>query len=304
MLTKNRKVLVIIGPTASGKSALALVIAQRYDGEIISADSRQIYRGMDIGTGKVTPEEQSIVPHHLLSIIEPYDSYNVTHFIQDAQRILQDIRSRDKVPILCGGTGFWIQALLEKHAFPSVPPNPKLRETLNQLSTSELFQRLSLLNAKRAQTIDAHNKVRLIRALEIQDALGHIPPPLAHNNTSNINQSVLILALNPPQPILADRIAKRLTKRLDDGMLAEVAQLQTIGVTWERLEELGLEYRFGAQYLQQKISRDTLETELLRAIKHYAKRQITWIKRWEKMGVNIHWITDTNQALEIVKQNF
>lgn len=309
-----KQTIVIMGPTASGKSDLAILIARQYNGEIISADSRQVYRGMDIGTGKVAQDPIRIseqenknfffsdgIRHHLIDIASPKDVYNVTHFVRDSLRAITDIQQRGKTPIICGGTGFWIQALIDNQVFPAVKPDMKLRAILNIKSAEELFTMLCEKDPARAKAIDRQNKVRLIRALEICQALGKVP----RHQPSRINrQNFSIIALTPPQDILYARIEKRLTERLRNGMIAEIHRLhEKDGISWKRLESFGLEYRFGAKLLQQKISSEAMQEELLQAIKHYAKRQMTWLKRFEKMGADIHWIQDPKEALKIIEKN-
>ncbi len=304
-----------MGPTASGKSDLAVALARKYNGEIISADSRQVYRGMDIGTGKVPrdfPANSKIqmandkfrkyyfsegVRHHLLDVASPKRNYNVTHFVRDAKKAIAGIKKQGKVPIICGGTGFWIQALLEDSPFPAVKPNPELRKKLGRLSTKELFQQLTHKDPARAETIDARNKIRLIRALEIIETLGSVPP-LQHS-TFNIQHSYIIIALSPSQETLWNHIETRLEKRLRKGMLAEVRRLRTESLSWKKLESFGLEYKYVALFLQKKISRKTMNEQLNFAIRHYAKRQLTWLRRFEKAHP-LHWITTTKEATKFI----
>lgn len=324
------KVLVITGPTASGKSSLAIALAQKYDGEIVSADSRQIYRGMDIGTGKVEcdlltchcegteaipdlsdetaalrsqrPYISEGIVHHLIDIREPSKDYNVTDFKRDAKYLIQDIRNRGKLPIVCGGTTFWIQALVDDQIFPAVTPNPKLREELSHVSCEELFERLKTLDPKRAETIDPKNAFRLIRALEIVEALGTVPVFASKakqslnisDNNMDIGTAALrsqrqfqIIALNPPKEILDVKIRKRLDERFDQGMIEEVQGLHDKGVSWERLESFGLEYRWIALFLQEKVAENEMREKLFFDIVHYAKRQKTWLRRWKKQGADI-----------------
>ncbi|MDD5083510.1 MAG: tRNA (adenosine(37)-N6)-dimethylallyltransferase MiaA [Candidatus Moranbacteria bacterium] len=288
---KPHRILAIVGPTASGKSSLAIELAKKYDGEIISADSRQIYRGMDIGTGKVTPEEQTLAKHHLIDIREPSEDYNVTDFKRDAATLIEDIQSRGKLPIICGGTLFWVQSLIDNQSFPAVPPNPKLRSELAPLSCEILFQKLQALDPKRAETIDAKNPIRLIRAIEIATAIGSVP---ALTQTKP-NENYFIIALNPPKEILDANIKKRLEERFNEGMIDEVRNLNTQGISWERLEGFGLEYRWIALFLQGKIDEPAMKEKLRFNIIHYAKRQLTWLRRWEKQGVDIRWIRSASE---------
>jgi tRNA dimethylallyltransferase len=296
-----KKILVIVGPTASGKSDLAIVLAHRYDGEIISADSRQVYRGMNIGSGKVTKREQRLAKHWLIDTASPKRMYNVTHFVRDAKKIIIHMKKRGKTPIICGGTGFWIQALIENNTFPAVNPDFKLRKELGKLSVEKLFAILRKKDPARAKTIDAKNKIRLIRALEICQALGVVP---RRNSKIRIQDSdFLIIALNPDKRILKKNIEARLEKRLKKGMVSEVKRLRADGISWKRLESFGLEYKNIALFLQKKITRDMMREKLKYEIWHYAKRQLTWLRRFEKMGACIHWITDPKDAMKIIEKN-
>ena len=295
-----QKTIIITGSTASGKSDLAIELARVYHGEIISADSRQVYRGMDIGSGKVTKREQKLAKHHLLDVANPNENYNITHFLRDAKKATLDIKKRGKVPIVCGGTGFWIQAFIEETSFPKVEPNRELREKLALISTEKLFQMLKQKDPVRAETIDRKNKVRLIRALEIIEALGSVPelPSLLPEKTKNF----LIIALTPSYEILRENIKIRLQKRLKKGMISEVKKLHADGLSYKKLEAFGLEYRYISLYLQKKLPREKMEEELFYEICHYAKRQITWLRRMETLGANIHWITDPKEAFLLVSK--
>jgi tRNA dimethylallyltransferase len=270
------KVLVIIGPTSSGKSDLAIRMAKKYNGEIISADSRQVYKGMDIGTGKVTKREQRMIKHHLLDIASPRKNYTVIHFQRDAARAIRDIVKRGKLPIICGGTGFWIEALLSSATFPNVPPNKALRGKLSKLSAERLFTMLQKKDPERAANIDKHNPVRLIRALEIIEATKKPVQKLVKNDAP---YDAKIILLNPSQTKLYRQIEKRLKARLKQGMIAEVKRLRKSGVSNKRLIELGLEYRYITYYLQRKLTRKEMGEQLFSEIKKYAKRQMTWFKK-------------------------
>lgn len=321
MQPSHQKLIVILGPTSSGKSDYAIKLAKEIDGEVISVDSRQVYRGMDIGTGKVTRDEKGSgtffseskkryltpyfsegIRHHLLDVASPKREYNVTHFLRDARKAIADIEKRGKTPIIAGGTHFWIEALLFNTVFPEVKPNPILRKRLGTLSATELFAILEKRDPERAATIDAHNKVRLIRALEIIESLGKVPAIKGDDKgvrylfcrTKKVPdplQSRLtpykVIALNPPKDILHTRIEKRLKERLDQGMIDEVKRLHNEGVSWKRLEGFGLEYRWCAQFLQEKVSREEMEQNLLIDSKHYAKRQLSSLRRLEKHGIKI-----------------
>jgi tRNA dimethylallyltransferase len=302
----HKQMIAIVGPTASGKSDFAIAIAQKYNGEIISADSRQVYRDMDIGTGKVPRDPLPTdffysegIRHHLLDIADPKDEYNISHFLYDARQAVEDIRSRNKLSILCGGTHFWIQTLLEDHTLPEVPPNPELRLQLSKKTNEELLALLENRDPDRARMIDPHNTIRLIRALEIVAALGKVPSAI-RNQKSEIRHA-RILALNPQRELLRKRIAQRLDVRFSQGMVEEVKRLRTQGISWERLESFGLEYRYIAFFLQNKLSEKEMREQLFFEVWHYAKRQLTWLRRWEKQGTSIQWIENPEQFLKEVK---
>lgn len=293
------KTIVIMGPTASGKSDLAITLAKKYNGEIISADSRQVYRGMDIGTGKVTRAEQKLAHHWLLDVASPKRNYNVTHFVRDAKRAIADIKKRGKTPIICGGTGFWIQALIEGNPFPAVKPNPALRQKLGKLSAEKLFTELEKKDPVRAKTIDAKNKIRLIRALEICVSLGIVPSLPKKKKEKGEQSDFFILALSPSQETLWNNIAARLEKRIAQGMIAEVETLRASGLSWKRLESFGLEYKYIALLLQKKITLEEMKERLEFEIRHYAKRQLTWLRRFEKT-IPFHWITTPEEAEKLI----
>lgn len=293
----HRKIIAIVGPTAAGKSDLAIAIARRYGGEIVSADSRQVYRGLDIGSGKITKREQRLARHHLLDVASPKREYNISHFLRDANRTIADIESREKLPIICGGTHFWVQALLEGTPLPPVPPDPKLRKRLEALSAQALFTRLKRLDPRRAAAVYPTNKVRLIRALEICKAVT-VVPSLPKSKICN-QKSSLIIALIPDTETLRANIATRLKKRLRRGMLAEVRRLHVSGISWKRLGSFGLEYRACAQYLRDLIGRDEMETRLFFEIWHFAKRQLSWIRRWERSGQRIIRCANLKTALSV-----
>jgi tRNA dimethylallyltransferase len=289
---KQPRILVVAGPTASGKSNLAIRLARGFNGEIVSADSRQVYRGMDIGTGKVTRREQRLARHWLLDVASPTRQYTVARFKRDAQHAIADIVRRGKLPIICGGTGFWIDALVYDLRLPDVKPDAKLRAQLRALPAAQLFARLRKVDPARAATIDRHNPVRLIRALEIVLTTGR-PVPAAANGSP---YEPLYLGVSRPLPELKERIKKRLDARLKSGMVAEVRRLRTSGVSWKRLESFGLEYRWVARFLQGRLTRAAMRDALLRDIIAYAKRQLTW---WRKNS-DIRWVSDVAQASRLV----
>lgn len=268
-------VIAVVGPTASGKSTLAIELALALSGEVISADSRQVYRGMDIGTGKVTQEEMRGVPHHLLDIVDPTTTYTASDFSCDAHAAIATINKNHHTPIIAGGTFFYLDILRGKMGTAPVPPNESLRTELEKLTTIELLARLTTLDPRRAATIDTQNSRRLIRAIEIATALGAVP----EITPADSPYDWIVFGIDIDPDTLRTRIATRLDERLKTGMIDEVAALHQDGVTWERLEGFGLEYRFIAKHLQGELDREELRTQLFFAICQYAKRQRTWLRR-------------------------
>jgi tRNA dimethylallyltransferase len=269
-------IITIVGPTASGKSTLAIDLALALGGEVISADSRQVYRGMDIGTGKVTPEETRGVPHHLLNIADPVtDTYTATDFKHDAEAAITDIVSRGTVPIICGGTFFYLDVLRGKMQPAPVPPNPPLRAELEALPLPVLLEHLYSIDQRRATSIDTQNPRRLIRAIEIATALGHVPEPIVTDSPYEWR----MIGIEVTPETLRTRIASRLDERLTAGMTHEVAALRKLGVGDERLISFGLEYRFITEHLRGDYDYETMQTKLYYAICQYAKRQRTWLRR-------------------------
>lgn len=288
----KQKIIVILGPTSSGKSDLAVDIARRFDGEVISADSRQVYRGMDLGSGKITKKEMKGVPHYLLDVASPKQRFSVTRYKILANKSIKKIQIKNKIPILCGGTGQYINTVIDNWQIPAVKPNLKLRAQLNKKSPAELFALLKKLDPRRAKTIDRYNPRRLIRAIEIAKQLGKVPP-------LKINQpfDLLILGIKKSPKELKKRIAVRLEKRLKQGMLAEIKKLRSQGVSWQKLDDFGLEYRWLSRYMRGQISRQAMIAELQKEIEHYAKRQMIWFKKYNPQT---HWIRTSRQAEKLV----
>ncbi len=267
------KIIVIVGPTATGKSALAVKLAKKIGGEVISADSRQVYRGLNIGSGKISKKEMEGVPHYLLDVASPKKRFTANQFKKLGEKAIAKIIKKNKTPIIVGGTGFYIDALVGGLVWPEVPPNDKLRAILAKLPTDQLYQKLRALDPARAKTIDRHNPRRLIRAIEIARALGRVPKLKAKPE-----YEPLFIGLDLPDQILKQKINRRLTARLKQGLVAEVKKLHQQGLSWKRLGELGLEYRSVARHLQGKISKQELVKELEQDIWRFAKRQRTWFK--------------------------
>ena len=267
---------------------MGIFLAQKIGGEVISADSRQVYKGLNIGTGKVTRAEAKGIPHHLLDVVSPKKQFTVDNFVKRAEKVI----AKTNMPIVVGGTGLYTDVLLGLMSYPNVPPNALLRKQLEKKSVSELFSMLQKLDPNRAATIEKSNKRRLIRAIEIAKAIGKSPLP---NPVQKYD--VLWLGLNPGQDKLAANIHKRLKARLKLGMVAEAKRLHKAGVSYKRMDELGLEYRYLSALLQNKLSRKEFEVELERAIQKYAKRQMTWFKR----NKNIHWVVSKAEAMRLAK---
>lgn len=272
-----------MGPTASGKSDFAVKLALERNGEIISADSRQVYKGLDIGSGKITEKERKGVRHYLLDVVSPKKIFTASDYSRLGKKAVDNIISRGKLPIICGGTGFYIDALLYNNATAPVPPSPEIRKKLEKLTTEELAQKLAEIDPDRFASIDTKNRVRLIRALEIVLSTGK---PVPKNNKS-IRYDAEKIGLLRPMDKLDRRIELRLDRRLGEGMINEVSDLHKKGVSWKRLYELGLEYRYISLYLRKKLSYDEMRGQLLTAIKQYARRQMTWFKRDKE----ISWIS-------------
>jgi len=272
---KKDKIIVILGQTATGKSDFAVEIAKRVKGEIISADSRQVYKDMDLGTGKITKREMKGIHHYLLDITSPSKIFSVNDFQKKALGKIEDIVDKGKTPIICGGTGFYIDAIVNGTIFPDVPPNKKLRKVLEKKTTENLFIMLKKIDVVRAKNIDKNNRVRLIRAIEIAKTLGKVP----EINIIKNKFDTLKIGLTLPPEILKERIKVRLLSRTKKGMIKEVENLHKNGVSWKRLNSFGLEYRYVSLYLQKEMTKEEMIEKLNTEIWHFAKRQRTWFKR-------------------------
>ncbi len=293
------KIIAVIGPTASGKSDLAVFLAEKVSGEIISADSRQVYKGMNIGTGKITKKEMKGVKHHLLDVARPSDTkkiYSAIDFKQAAEKAIEEILKRGKTPIICGGTGFYINTLLSNLRIPKVVADWQFRKKLEKKSAEELFKMLKKMDSNRATTIDSKNKRRLVRAIEIAKALGKIPP--TSTSYVDVKYQVLWLGINPPKKNLEKRIKNRLLKRLGTGMVKEVEKLHKNSVSWKRLDSFGLEYRYVSRYLRGLLSKEEMINQLNTAINQYAKRQMTWFKKY---APETKWIKSKSEALRLAR---
>ena len=314
----SKKMITILGPTASGKTPVAAHLAAMIGGEIISADSRQVYRRMDLGTGKDL-EDYGGVPYHLIDICEPGTKYNLFQYQQDFFDAYQDIESRGAVPILCGGTGLYIEAVLKGYQLSPVPQNQALRDSLEGKSLDELTAMLEELKAKTGSNM--HNKTdvdscqRAIRAIEIETAVleyrgcegtgvhgrenTNLVPPIPRTTVPPIDS--LIIGIDIDRELRREKISRRLKARLDEGMVDEVRHLLDEGIAPEDLIYYGLEYKFLTEYVTGQIAYDEMFTRLEIAIHQFAKRQMTWFRGMERRGFTIHWIDATLPMEEKVK---
>ena len=318
------KIIVILGPTSSGKTKLAVKLAKKYNGEIVSADSRQVYRGMDVGTGKDLAEyiiksqipstksqinskfkiqnsKLRMIPYHLIDVISPKKQFTVADYQKMAYKAIEDILSRGKLPIICGGTGLYISAVVEGFQFPMLKATSyKLQATrnrLDKLTLKQLLQKLKQVDPKTYKIIDRNNRRRVQRGLEIYYQTGQ--PKSAWLKKQPPPYDFLLLGLSFPQEILRQRINQRLKHRLEkEGLISEVKRLHQQKVSWKRLEDFGLEYRWVSRYLQGKIDSEGMYQKLLKAIVDFAKRQMTWFSRQlsGKRGKGIKWIRNQKEA--------
>lgn len=281
----KEKVIVILGPTASGKTKLAVQLAQQIDAEIISADSRQIYRRMDIGTGKDLTEYQGI-PYHLIDIQEPGAKYNLGNFIADFYQAHQSILKMGKHTILCGGTGLYLQSVIQQTPYALVPSIIGFKESLAGKTTPELMELLSTYTCPLDFQIDHSTNKRIVRAIEILEFLQQNPEFKAKQQAPE----ALVIGLNPPLEKRRESISKRLNERIKSGFLQEVEQLLIEGVSHDQLQYYGLEYKYASLYLLGQMDYTTFFTKLETEIHRYAKRQMTYFRKMEKDGIKIHWI--------------
>ncbi|MCR4949333.1 MAG: tRNA (adenosine(37)-N6)-dimethylallyltransferase MiaA [Treponema sp.] len=285
--------VIVLGPTAVGKTAIGVALARAFNGEIISADSRQTYRHLDIGSGKdladyAACEEGPAVSYHLIDITELPAEYNVYNYQQDFYKVFKDITARGKLPLVVGGTGMYIDAIVRDYQLVILPENKKLHEELEATPLEVLAERLMKLQPDLHTKNDLLEKDRVIKALEIIEAKKQ-----GHDSTSVQRPEIkpFIIGTTLPRPQLWENISKRLRERLDEGMIEEVRSIHDSGISWERLEKLGLEYRYCSEFLQGKIAtKEDLFEGLFIAIRQFAKRQETWFRMMEKKGVEIHWL--------------
>ena len=283
----NKKLIVILGPTASGKTHRAVSLARAIDGEIISADSRQVYSGMDIGTGKDI-DEYGDVPYHLIDICPAGYKYNLYEYLRDFDHVFADIKKRGKNAILCGGTGLYIESVLNGLKLPEVPENKELRDELSAYSLEELTKMLAAMKSMH-NTTDVDNKKRAIRAIEIQTYYNAHPQAAAAAQPHPISDA-LIIGIDIDREARRQRISQRLDARLLAGMVNEIQELIRLGVKPEDLSYYGLEYKFVTAYVTGKISKEEMHDMLEIAIHQFAKRQMTWFRGMERRGFKINWL--------------
>lgn len=298
--------IVILGPTASGKTRLATHLTYELDGEVISADSRQVYRQMNIGTGKDIDEyvvNGCPIPYHLIDIIEAGEAYNVHRFQQDFQQVYTEIKSRNRTPILCGGSGLYIESVLKEHRFTAVPVNESLREILANSTEEELLKKFSDTPSLYTSLADTSTRKRLIRAIEISTFLNKNPFSVPRSPRS-VSPSFQIFGLALPVEIRRARITQRLHQRLQNGMVEEVEGLLSQGIAPEKLIYYGLEYKFITEYLVGALDYGTMVERLNVAIHQFAKRQMTFFRKMERDGLTIHWLDallSTEELIEKIK---
>ncbi len=297
MLNFNFDLLVVLGATATGKTSLAVDLARKYQGEIISADSRQVYRGMDIGSGKDI-NEYGEVKYHLIDIAQPSEEYHLFNYQADCFKAIAKINSHSKLPILTGGTGLYIESVLDGYEMIKVPENVQLRLELAKLSDDQLRAKLLLLNSKQHNTTDCIDRNRLYRAIEIAVAkLNSELPPATFPKLTALN-----IGIKWERKELHKKIDIRLNERFNTGMIEEVVMLHKNGVSYQMLELKGLEYRLIALYLQGKLNHNDMKQKLASAIKKFAKRQDTWFRRMERKGHVVHWVAGNQNPLEMAGQ--
>ena len=301
MNKNNNKLLVITGPTGMGKTKLAVKLASQFSGEIVSADSRQVYKGMDIGTGKdlkdfrlkISDFRFKNIKHHLIDVVSPKTAFNLAKFVKLANKTIKDIQTRGKLPILTGGTGLYVQAIVDGYSLSGVKPDKELRKKLENMSVEKLQKKLKKLDPDFDVVF---NKRYLIRYIEIATKTKTKLKKLLVKKGSDYD--CLVMAITFPRDIINKRIDKRLIERIErEGMIKEIKDLHFKNkVSWKRLESFGLEYKWIALYLQKKIDRSKMIYSLQKDIEHFAKQQMTWFKK----DKNIKWITSYEKAKNLL----
>lgn len=311
-ISKN-KIIAIVGTTGSGKTSLAVDLSLKFQGEVVSADSRQVYKYMDIGSGKdlceYSVERDGVktdIPYHLIDVAHPNDKYDLAKWLKGAKIAIDSIVKRKKLPIIAGGTGLYVQSLIDGYKLSEASVDQGLREKLEKLKPGDLLEKLKKINpvlADKLNNSERNNKRRLIRHIEILTNTSQLD--ITEKKTEQIAPyNHLVIGLTWPREDLKKRILKRIIDRLDnEDMLGEVERLHSEHeVSWKRLESFGLEYKFLARHLQDKINYNDMIKKLHIATSQFAKRQMTWLRRWEKQGAKINWVNDSSEAEELTKR--
>ena len=301
------KVVVVLGPTSSGKSELGVELALRFNGEIVSADSRQVYRGLNVSSSKVPGRWQRRgrkrffvykgVVHHMIDFVSPRKQFTVAKYKKGAKRAIKRVLAKGKLPIVVGGTGFYINALAHNISIPKVPPQKKLRKELEALTTEQLVTRLKGLDPNRAKSIDLNNRRRLVRAIEIVVFTKSQIPPLESKNKEHSPYTLLEVGIKIPDEELKERINAVVEKRVKNGVVREIKALHRRGVSWRRLNNLGLEYKYISRYIRGNIDLENMKESMKREYWRYAKRQVTWFKRDD----DIIWVDSPEKAFPVVR---
>lgn len=298
--------LIILGPTASGKTRLAANVAAKINGAILSVDSRQVYRDMDIGTGKDLSEyhvQGKAIPYYLIDILDAGEKYNISLFRQDFQSAYQEIISQHQTPIACGGTGFYFYALLKQLEYTEIPVNEALRQSLEDKTNEALQKIFNQLDTSFRDRADTSTRKRLIRAIEISTYLNENPDAEKHMaETSFLEYHPIIFGLDPPAEIRRDRISKRLKNRLDHGLIQEVESLLGSGLRPDQLIYYGLEYKYITEYLTGLLAYEEMTKKLETEIHRFSKRQMTFFRKMEKDGININWLDPSHSEEENIQQ--
>ncbi len=291
----SKKLIVILGPTASGKTALSIKLAKKINGEIVSADSRQVYQGMDIGTAKISKKDMKGIPHYLLDVAPPKRKFSVAQYQKLALETINKILTKrvPRVPFLVGGSPFYIYSVVEGWVFPQLKADQKLRKKLEKKSIEKLFDILKKLDSKRAAQIEKKNKRRLVRAIEIAEKLGKVPP-LKREPQFNC----LLIGIKKPKEELKELIKKRFSEWLKRGFVEEVRKLKKSGLSWKKIEEFGLHYRCVTQYLQGKMKYNEMVEKSLKELEKFSKRQMTWFKKDKR----INWLRNYQEVEKLVRK--
>lgn len=301
MKNNNYNCLVVLGPTASGKTRLACELAYSLNGEIISADSRQVYQHLNIGTGKDLQEyviKGESIPHHLIDICEPTSQFYLNDFMLECEKAFRQIASEKKLPIICGGTGLYLDTLRKDFSFTQIKENFELRQSLAGLTKEELQLELKKFPAEKTSYVDKESKKRLIRAIEVAAFVQQNPDKLK-SEKKPYQPYYIGIEVSPEER--KKLISDRLLNRIDNGLIEEVQELLSRGLTHERLEFLGLEYKFASFYLRNEITKEELLQKLQTAILQFSKRQMTWFRKMEKEGVSINWFKKETPFKEILQ---